>query len=76
MGRRAFTPEERAQAKINARIVNDLWKLNNKEKFDEYQKAYYLKNKERLDEMKKILRQKNKDKKEAKQAVIDAPRKN
>ena len=76
MGRRPFTPEERAQAKIKARIVNDLWKQNNKEKFDEYQKSYYLKNKEHLDEMKKILRQKNKEKKEAKQAIIDAPRKN
>ena len=76
MGRRPFTPEERAQAKVNARIVNDLWKLNNKKKFDEYQKSYYLKNKEHLDEMKRILRQKKKEEKEAKQAVIGPPRKN
>ena len=73
MGRRPFTPEERAQAKINASIVKNLWKINNKEKFDECQKAYYLKNKEHLIEMKKILRQK---KKEAKLALIEAPQKN
>ena len=73
MGRRPFTPEERVQGKINARIVNDLWKLNNKEKFDEYQKSYYLKNKEHLDEMKKILRQKKKEERESKQTVIGSP---
>ena len=49
MGRKALTDEERVQAKIKARAVNELWKLKNKATYNEYQKNYYRQNREHLD---------------------------
>lgn len=63
MGRRPYTPEEKELAKIKARVLNDLWKVNNKERFDEYHKSYYLQNKEHMHEIQIKRRQKLKDEK-------------
>lgn len=65
MGRRAFTTEEKIEAKKRATVRKYKWVEANKEKFDAYMVSYYNENKERLDARNLEL-----IKKEAKKALI------
>jgi hypothetical protein len=71
MGRRAFTPEEKMEAKKRIAITKKAWRENNREKFDAYMISYYNDNKERLDARNlELKRQKAFIKKETKKALI------
>jgi hypothetical protein len=49
MGRRAFTPEEKIEAKKRRAIKLIEYRENNREKFDKYMNEYYLQNKKIID---------------------------
>jgi hypothetical protein len=56
MGRRAFTAEEKIEAKKRIAITKKAWRENNKERFDKYMNEYYLQNKKVIDERRIINR--------------------
>ena len=50
MGRRAFTPEEKIEAKKRRAIQLIEYREINREKFDKYMNEYYLQNKKIINE--------------------------